>query len=406
MASKSNLNIYLYKGKDRSGKKVSGSVKAKNLESAKGQVRQLGVAASQVKKKSASIAFSPRGKKITPSEVAVLSRQLATMVRAGLPLIKSFEVAAESTPHKHIKELVMSLHVDVSAGSTFSEALSKHPNVFDELYCNLVAAGELSGALDIMLERVSIFQEKAILLKAKIKKALTYPIAVLVIASIVTALMLIKVVPSFQSSFASFGAELPPFTLAVIALSEVVQESWMWVLGLIGASVVAFKVAKARSESFLYFLHRYSLKIPVMGNIIFTGAMARFARTLATTFSSGIPMINALEASAGATGNLYIADAVTDLTLEVTEGAQLNVAMMKSSLFPPLLTQMTKVGEESGDLESMVNKAAETYENEVNDAVDNMTTLIEPIIMSFLAVVVGGLMIAMYLPIFAIGSVV
>ena len=406
MASKSNLNIYLYKGKDRSGNKVSGSVKAKNLESAKGQVRQLGVAASQVKKKSASIAFSPRGKKITPSEVAVLSRQLATMVRAGLPLIKSFEVAAESTPHKHIKELVMSLHVDVSAGSTFSEALSKHPNVFDELYCNLVAAGELSGALDIMLERVSIFQEKAILLKAKIKKALTYPIAVLVIASIVTALMLIKVVPSFQSSFASFGAELPPFTLAVIALSEVVQESWMWVLGLIGASVVAFKVAKARSESFLYFLHRYSLKIPVMGNIIFTGAMARFARTLATTFSSGIPMINALEASAGATGNLYIADAVTDLTLEVTEGAQLNVAMMKSSLFPPLLTQMTKVGEESGDLESMVNKAAETYENEVNDAVDNMTTLIEPIIMSFLAVVVGGLMIAMYLPIFSIGSVV
>ena len=406
MASKSNLNIYLYKGKDRSGNKVSGSVKAKNLESAKGQVRQLGVAASQVKKKSASIAFSSRGKKITPSEVAVLSRQLATMVRAGLPLIKSFEVAAESTPHKHIKELVMSLHVDVSAGSTFSEALSKHPNVFDELYCNLVAAGELSGALDIMLERVSIFQEKAILLKAKIKKALTYPIAVLVIASIVTALMLIKVVPSFQSSFASFGAELPPFTLAVIALSEVVQESWMWVLGLIGASVVAFKVAKARSESFLYFLHRYSLKIPVMGNIIFTGAMARFARTLATTFSSGIPMINALEASAGATGNLYIADAVTDLTLEVTEGAQLNVAMMKSSLFPPLLTQMTKVGEESGDLESMVNKAAETYENEVNDAVDNMTTLIEPIIMSFLAVVVGGLMIAMYLPIFAIGSVV
>ena len=193
---------------------------------------------------------------------------------------------------------------------------------------------------------------------------------------------------------------------AVIALSEVVQESWMWVLGLIGASVVAFKVAKARSESFLYFLHRYSLKIPVMGNIIFTGAMARFARTLATTFSSGIPMINALEASAGATGNLYIADAVTDLTLEVTEGAQLNVAMMKSSLFPPLLTQMTKVGEESGDLESMVNKAAETYENEVNDAVDNMTTLIEPIIMSFLAVVVGGLMIAMYLPIFSIGSVV
>lgn len=180
----------------------------------------------------------------------------------------------------------------------------------------------------------------------------------------------------------------------------------MWVLGLIGASVVAFKVAKARSESFLYFLHRYSLKIPVMGNIIFTSAMARFARTLATTFSSGIPMINALEASAGATGNLYIADAVTDLTLEVTEGAQLNVAMMKSSLFPPLLTQMTKVGEESGDLESMVNKAAETYENEVNDAVDNMTTLIEPIIMSFLAVVVGGLMIAMYLPIFSIGSVV
>jgi len=406
MASDSNLKIYLYKGKDRSGTKVRGSVTAKNLDNAKGLVRQLGVASNYVKKKSPSLVFSPRGRKITPNEVAVLSRQLATMIRAGLPLMKSFEVAAESTTHTHIKELVMSLHRDISAGSTFSEALNKHPYAFDELYCNLVAAGELSGALDIMLERIAIFQEKAILLKAKIKKALTYPISVMVVAGVVTAIMLIKVVPSFQVSFASFGAELPTFTLAVVALSEIVQQYWMWLLGLIGAAVVAFKVAKARSETFLYFLHQYSLKIPVMGNIIFIGAMARFARTLATTFSSGIPMINALEASAGATGNLYIADAVIDLTIDVTEGAQLNVAMAKNRLFPPLLTQMTKVGEESGDLESMVNKAAETYENEVNDAVDNMTTLIDPIIMSFLALVVGGLMIAMYLPIFSIGSVV
>lgn len=406
MSGNSNLKIYLYRGKDRSGQKVSGSVSAKNLDSAKGLVRQLGVAANQVKKKRPSIAFSRRSKKITPNEVAILSRQLATMIRAGLPLIKSFEVAAESTTQAHIKELVMSLHINVSAGNTFSEALSKHPDAFDQLYCNLVAAGELSGTLDIMLERGSIFQEKAILLRVKIKKALSYPIIVMVVAAVVTAIMLIKVVPSFQTSFASFGAELPAFTLAVVALSEVVQESWMWVLALIGATVIAFKVAKARSETFLYFLHRHSLKIPLVGNIIFIGAMARFSRTLATTFSSGIPMINALEASAGATGNLYITDAVTDLTIEVTEGGQLNVAMSKNRLFPPLLTQMTKVGEESGELESMVNKAAETYENEVNDAMDSMTALIEPIIMSFLALVVGGLMIAMYLPIFSLGSVI
>jgi|TARA_B110000091_G_scaffold75494_1_gene83194 type IV pilus assembly protein PilC len=406
MANDKQLKVYLYRGKNRSGKKVTGSVNATNLDAAKGLIRQLGVATNNVKKKSTTLTFSPTEKKIKPAEIAVLSRQLATMIRAGLPLIKAFEVAAESTTKAPIKELVMSLHVDVSSGGTFSEALAKHPTLFDELYCNLIAAGELSGTLDIMLERVSTFQEKALLLKAKIKKALTYPISVLVIAGVVTAVMLIKVVPSFQQSFASFGAELPAFTLAVIALSEIVQDSWLWMLGLIIVTVIAFKQATARSEAFVYLLNRYSLKVPVVGNIIFLGAIARFARTLSTTFASGIPMINALEASAGATGNLYIADAVTDLTLAVTQGTQLNVAMAKNSLFPPLLTQLTKVGEEAGDLESMIDKAAETYENEVNDAVDNMTTLIEPIIMSFLAVVVGGLMIAMYLPIFAIGSAI
>jgi type IV pilus assembly protein PilC len=258
MANNKQLKVYLYRGKDRSGKKVTGSVNATNLDAAKGLIRQLGVATNNVHKKSTALTFSPTEKKIKPAEIAVLSRQFATMIRAGLPLIKAFEVAAESTTKAPIKELVMSLHLEVSAGSTFSEALAKHPALFDELYCNLIAAGELSGTLDIMLERVSTFQEKALLLKTKIKKALTYPISVLVIAGVVTAVMLIKVVPSFQQSFASFGAELPAFTLAVIALSEVVQDSWLWMLGLMVVTVVAFKQATVRSESFVYFLNRYS----------------------------------------------------------------------------------------------------------------------------------------------------
>ena len=405
MANDKQLKVYLYRGKNRSGKKVTGSVNATNLDAAKGLIRQLGVATNNVKKKSTTLTFSPTEKKIKPAEIAVLSRQLATMIRAGLPLIKAFEVAAESTTKAPIKELVMSLHVDVSSGGTFSEALAKHPTLFDELYCNLIAAGELSGTLDIMLERVSTFQEKALLLKAKIKKALTYPISVLVIAGVVTAVMLIKVVPSFQQSFASFGAELPAFTLAVIALSEIVQDSWLWMLGLMVAAVVAFKQATARSEVFVYLLNRYSLKVPVVGNIIFLGAIARFSRTLATTFSAGIPMLDALDSSAGAAGNQHIANAAIEVRDTVSQGSLLNVAMRSNSVFPPLLQQLTKVGEEAGALETMLNKAADSYEDSVNDAVDTMTALLEPAIMSFLAVVIGGLMIAMYLPIFQLGNV-
>ena len=397
--------VFIYSGQDRSGKQVNGQVAAENELLAKGLVRKLGVAADKVAPKPTLTLESLNRRVINSDEIVSFTRQLATMLKAGLPLIQSLDVAADSTEKKHVRAFIMSLRNEVAVGHTFSDSLRNYPNIFDNLYCNLVAAGEISGTLDIMLDRIATFQEKDQRLKANIKKALTYPIAVLIIAGVVTAVLLINVVPAFEQTFASFGAELPAFTRFVVSISEAMQKYWGWVAGSLIAVIGLIKLALSKSKRFSYAIDKYILKVPMFGKLLFLSAIARFSRTLATTFSAGIPMLDALNSSAGATGNQHIANAVLEVRDTVSQGSLLNVAMKENSDFPPLLQQLTKVGEEAGALDTMLNKAADSYEDSVNDAVDTLTALMEPAIMSFLAVVIGGLMIAMYLPIFQLGNV-
>ena len=397
--------VFIYSGQDRSGKQVNGQVAAENELLAKGLVRKLGVAADKVAPKPTLTLESLNRRGINSDEIVSFTRQLATMLKAGLPLIQSLDVAAESTEQKHVRAFIMSLRNEVAVGHTFSDSLRNYPNIFDNLYCNLVAAGEISGTLDIMLDRIASFQEKDQRLKANIKKALTYPIAVLIIAGVVTAVLLINVVPAFEQTFASFGAELPAFTRFVVSISEAMQKYWGWVAGSLIAVIGLIKLALSKSKRFSYAIDKHILKVPMFGKLLFLSAIARFSRTLATTFSAGIPMLDALNSSAGATGNQHIANAVLEVRDTVSQGSLLNVAMKENSDFPPLLQQLTKVGEEAGALDTMLNKAADSYEDSVNDAVDTLTALMEPAIMSFLAVVIGGLMIAMYLPIFELGNV-
>ena len=397
--------VFIYSGQDRSGKQVNGQVAAENELLAKGLVRKLGVAADKVAPKSTLTLESLNRRVINSDEIVSFTRQLATMLKAGLPLIQSLDVAADSTEKKHVRAFIMSLRNEVAVGHTFSDSLRNYPNIFDNLYCNLVTAGEISGTLDIMLDRIATFQEKDQRLKANIKKALTYPISVLIIAGVVSAVLLIKVVPAFEQTFASFGTELPAFTRFVMSISEAMQKYWGWVAGSLIAVIGLIKLALSKSKRFSYAIDKYILKVPMFGKLLFLSAIARFSRTLATTFSAGIPMLDALNSSAGATGNQHIANAVLEVRDTVSQGSLLNVAMKENSDFPPLLQQLTKVGEEAGALDTMLNKAADSYEDSVNDAVDTLTALMEPAIMSFLAVVIGGLMIAMYLPIFELGNV-
>ena len=405
MEASDNRKVFIYSGQDRSGKQVNGQITAENKLLAEEMVRKLGVAADKIAPKPKFTLESLNRRTINSDEIVSFTRQLATMLKAGLPLIQSLDVAAESSDKEHIKAFIMSLRNEVAAGHTFSDSLRNYPNIFDNLYCNLVSAGEISGTLDIMLDRVATFREKDQRLKANIKKALTYPIAVLVIAGVVTAILLINVVPAFEQTFASFGSELPAFTRLVVSLSETMQEYWGWTLGFLVLAIGLFKIALNKSKRFSYAIDKYLLKAPVLGKIMLLSSIARFSRTLATTFSAGIPMLDALDSSAGAAGNQHIANAAIEVRDTVSQGSLLNVAMRSNSVFPPLLQQLTKVGEEAGALETMLNKAADSYEDSVNDAVDTMTALLEPAIMSFLAVVIGGLMIAMYLPIFQLGNV-
>jgi type IV pilus assembly protein PilC len=405
MEASDNRKVFIYSGQDRSGKQVNGQITAENKLLAEEMVRKLGVAADKIAPKPKFTLESLNRRTINSDEIVSFTRQLATMLKAGLPLIQSLDVAAESSDKAHIKAFIMSLRNEVAAGHTFSDSLRNYPNIFDNLYCNLVSAGEISGTLDIMLDRVATFREKDQRLKANIKKALTYPIAVLVIAGVVTAILLINVVPAFEQTFASFGSELPAFTRLVVSLSETMQEYWGWTLGFLVLAIGLFKIALNKSKRFSYAIDKYLLKAPVLGKIMLLSSIARFSRTLATTFSAGIPMLDALDSSAGAAGNQHIANAAIEVRDTVSQGSLLNVAMRSNSVFPPLLQQLTKVGEEAGALETMLNKAADSYEDSVNDAVDTTTARLEPAIMSFLAVVIGGLMIAMYLPIFQLGNV-
>ncbi|KPC34256.1 Type IV pilus bioproteinis protein PilC [Pseudomonas syringae pv. cilantro] len=405
MASKAvKVSIYTWEGLDKKGGKLSGELSGHNPALIKAQLRKQGVNPTKVRKKSISI-FG-KGKKIKPLDIAFFSRQMATMMKAGVPLLQSFDIISEGAENPNMRTLVVSLKQEVSAGNSFATALRQKPEHFDELFCNLVDAGEQAGALESPLDRVATYKEKTEKLKAKIKKAMTYPTAVLVVAVIVSGILLIKVVPQFQTVFSSFGADLPLFTLMVIALSEFVQQWWLAILGLLFGSFFLFKRAYKQSQKFRDGLDRFLLKVPIIGPLIFKSSVARYARTLATTFAAGVPLVEALDSVAGATGNVVFRNAVHKVKQDVSTGMQLNFSMRSTGVFPSLAIQMTAIGEESGALDTMLDKVASYYEDEVDNMVDSLTSLMEPMIMAVLGVIVGGLVIAMYLPIFKLGSVV
>lgn len=398
-------NTYVYKGVDKRGNKIQGEINGGSPTIIKTLLAKQGISVKSVAKKGKPF-FGASGKAIKPSDIAVFSRQMATMMKAGVPLVQAFDIVADGLENPNLRKLVLSIRDSVAAGGGFANSLREHPKYFDDLFCNLVDAGEQSGALETMLDRIATYKEKTEALKGKIKKAMTYPIAVVVVAVIVTGILLVKVVPQFATTFSSFGAELPAFTLFVLHLSELAQQYWfMFLLGMV-ASVFVFKEGVKRSPAFAFAVDKYILKIPVVGQILYLSVMARFARTLATTFAAGVPLIDALTSVAGAAGNKIYAEAIIKVRDDVSTGIQLNTALKAKAIFPTLLVQMTAIGEESGALDAMLDKVAVYYEEAVDNMVDSLTSLLEPIIMSVLGVLVGGLMIAMYLPIFQIGQVI
>ena len=397
--------IFLWEGTDKQGKKTKGEITSASPAIARAELRRQGIVAQKVRKKSKGFSLSAGGS-VKPADVALFTRQMATMMRAGVPLVQAFDIVADGLDKPKVSELVKSVRNDVAGGSSFAGALRKHPLYFDELFCNLVDAGEQSGALETMLDRIATYKEKTESLKAKVKKAMTYPIAVLVVAFIVSGILLIKVVPQFQEVFKGFGAELPAFTQFVIGISEFTQAYWYVIVGGVGVTVAAFIAARKRSKKLRDTLDRLTLKAPIAGSIVEKSSVARYARTLSTTFAAGVPLVDALNSVAGSTGNSVYVDAVYRIRDDVSTGQQLNFAMKSTGVFPNMIIQMVAIGEEAGALDDMLDKSATYYEEQVDNAVDNLTALMEPMIMAVLGVLVGGLIIAMYLPIFQLGNVV
>nr|WP_298165526.1 type II secretion system F family protein [uncultured Pseudomonas sp.] len=405
MAAKAiKTSVFVWEGTDKKGGKIKGELTGQNPALIKAQLRKQGINPLKVRKKPASL-FSA-GKKIKPLDIALFTRQMATMMKAGVPLLQSFDIIGEGFENPNMRKLIDEVKQEVAAGNSFAASLRKKPEYFDDLYCNLVDSGEQSGALETLLDRVATYKEKTEALKAKIKKAMTYPISVIVVAIIVTAILLIKVVPQFESVFAGFGAELPAFTQVVVNMSRGLQEWWFMFIGALFVIAFSFKEAHKRSEKFRDFLDRTLLKAPIVGDILYKAVVARYARTLATTFAAGVPLVEALDSVSGATGNVVFRNAVQKIRTDVSSGSQLNFSMRTTGIFPSMAIQMTAIGEESGSLDEMLDKVAGYYEDEVDNAVDNLTTLMEPLIMSVLGILVGGLIVAMYLPIFQLGSVV
>ena len=398
------ISVYAWEGTDRKGTKMTGELSGQNPALIKAQLRKQGINPGKVRKKSASI-FN-LGKRIKAHDIALFTRQMATMMKAGVPLLQSFDIIGEGFDNPAMRKLVDEVKQEVAAGNSFAAALRKKPQYFDELYCNLVDAGEQAGALDTLLERVATYKEKSESLKAKIKKAMTYPIAVIFVAIIVTGILLVKVVPQFESVFKGFGAELPAFTVMVIGLSEFMQEWWWVMLGILIAAFFGLRHAFKTSQGFRDRTDTWLLKLPLVGTLMYKSAVARYARTLSTTFAAGVPLVEALESVAGATGNIVFKRAVLRIRQDVATGMQLNFSMRSSGIFPNMAIQMTAIGEESGALDDMLDKVASFYEEEVDNMVDNLTSLMEPFIMVVLGVVVGGLVVAMYLPIFQLGAAI
>lgn len=405
MAKASTNEVFVYKGVDKKGQKVEGSISSISSAMAKAQLIKQGVRAKSIRKKPKPL-FGSGKKPIKPMDIAMFTRQMATMMKAGVPLVQSFEIVSDGSENKSLADLIREIKDDVASGSGFAPSLRKHPQYFDELFCNLVESGEQSGALETMLDRIATYKEKTEQLKAKIKKALTYPIAVVVVAMIVSMILLIKVVPQFAASFSNFGAELPAFTQMVLGLSDLAREYWLYIIAITVGTSVSFSKARAKSKAFSDQVDKVMLRMPIVGQIILQSIMARFGRTLSTTFAAGVPLIDALQSVAGATGNAVYTEAVERVRDDVSTGTQLNVALSSTGKFPPLLIQMTAIGEESGALDNMLDKVATYYEEAVDNLVDNLTALLEPLIMSVLGVLVGGMMIAMYLPIFMMGQAI
>lgn len=400
------LDVFTWQGVNRKGKKVNGELSANNIIELKAQLRKQGITPSKVKKKAKPLFGMGGDKAITPADIAVISRQIATMLGAGVPLVQTIEMIGKGHSNGNMQKLLATIGHKLSSGIPLSDCLRDHPRHFDDLYCDLVASGEQSGSLETIYDRIATYKEKAEALKAKIKKAMTYPIAVLVIAAVVTSILLIFVVPVFQEIFASFGAELPGFTLFVVGISDFMVAYWHLGLGAVFAFIFLFKRAHRNSQKLRDQVDRNILKLPVIGDLLEKAAVARYARTLSTTFAAGVPLIDALDSAAGAAGNAVFRDAILDVRAEVTSGMQMNLAMRNCSIFPDMVIQMVAIGEESGAVDDMLSKVANVYEAEVDNAVDNLTALLEPMIMAVLGVVIGGLIIAMYLPIFQIGMVV
>ena len=393
---------FQWEGMDKKGQKIKGRSLAQSEQALRVDLRRQGVAPTRIKKQATQLG----GGKVNPGDIAIFSRQLATMLAAGIPLVQAFEIVGAGHDKQSVQKLVLDIKADIEGGTSLHEALAKHPLYFDDLFVNLVEAGEQAGALDTMLEKIATYKEKTEAIKKKVKKALFYPAAVLVVAVIVTIILLIFVIPQFEDLFKGFGADLPAFTQAVINLSKAVQKYGVLMALFLGGAVFAFLYFKKRSRKMREFLDRAMLKFPIIGPILNKAAIARYARTLSTMFQAGVPLVEALESVAGACGNIVFENAVMKMRDEVATGQRLQRAMENTVIFPIMVVQMIAVGEESGSLDTMSGKVASFYEEDVDNAVDSMSSLLEPLIMAILGVLVGSLVIAMYLPIFKLGSVV
>jgi type IV pilus assembly protein PilC len=396
--------IFVYNGTNRRGQVVKGEIPAMSIIEAKNQLRRQGISAKRVKKLAKPLFGG--GEKIKPVDIALLSRQIATMLSAGVTLIQTIEMIASGHANKKMRTLLSEIGASVSAGNPLSATLRKYPDYFDDLYCDLVETGEQSGALETIYDRIAIYKEKSEALKSKIKKAMFYPIAVVVVAFIVTTILLIFVVPQFEEIFSSFGAELPAFTQFVLGISRGMQDYGLMIAGGVFAAGTLFARAHKKSLKLRDSVDKKILKIPVIGEILKKASVARFTRTLATTFAAGVPLMGALDSAAGAAGNAVFRDAILFVKKEVSAGIPMNVGMRSTAVFPEMVVQMIAIGEEAGAVDEMLSKVATIYEGEVDDMVDGLTSLLEPMIMAVLGVVIGGLIVAMYLPIFEMGNVV
>lgn len=401
MSATATKSLYVWEGKDSKGQTVKGEMSSKSIDLIKAQLRRQGIKPTKVRKQKAARGGSNT---ITPGDIAIFARQLTTMMGSGVPLVQAFEIVADGLDNKAMARVVNSIKADVEGGASLTSALKQHPDQFDDLFCNLVAAGEQSGTLERLLNEIAVYKEKTEALKAKIKKALFYPVAVLIVAFVVTAILLVFVVPQFETLFEGVGSDLPAFTKMVVNLSEFMQAWWYIIFGALGGGVFMLAKIHKKSQKFRDATDRLVLRIPVVGEIMHKAATSKFARTLATMSSAGVPLVEAMDSVSGAAGNAVYRDAIIRMRDDAATGQRLTASMRSTNLFSNMAVQMVAIGEESGALDDMLSKVADYYEEDVDNSVEALTSLMEPMIMAFLGIVVGGLVVAMYLPIFKMGD--